>query len=340
MAHAWRTLAAQASRTTVVLPLTTPRLLFRDMVRCVVKSSKASQVPDADESLLPALYIAADRASLDAQRNTRWRAGTYLGLLVLAAAGGAIDVPIRDDRYNLGGVVAFGAFLVALLVGLSNVSAATDERWYEGRATAESLKTMAFRFAVRGDPFQDGDVECLFLDRLRQVLGRLQHLALPAVDADQVTDEMVRVRQLPLRQRQSYYAERRIEQQRQWYVDKSNEHSKSARWLAILAVVATLIGLVFGFLRATNEANWDLLGVLAAAAASLRAWSDLRQHRTNASAYSLAAQELGIAKAEMRQLDDVDEARWARFVSDTEDAISREHVMWLARRSKVVGSKA
>jgi hypothetical protein len=32
------------------------------------------------------------------------------------------------------------------------------------------------------------------------------------------------------------------------------------------------------------------------------------------------------------RMPNVDEVRWAAFVSDAEDAVSREHMMWLARR--------
>jgi SMODS and SLOG-associating 2TM effector domain 1 len=46
------------------------------------------------------------------------------------------------------------------------------------------------------------------------------------------------------------------------------------------------------------------------------------------SAYRLTARELAIVRD---RIDTTDDTTWAAFVSDAEDAVSREHTMWLAR---------
>ena len=74
----------------------------------------------------------------------------------------------------------------------------------------------------------------------------------------------------------------------------------------------------------------------AAAAAAAAAWTQMRQHRTLAAAYGLAAQELTLSRPLLEHVDD--EAEWSRAVADAEDAISREHTTWLARRSKAGGA--
>jgi len=47
------------------------------------------------------------------------------------------------------------------------------------------------------------------------------------------------------------------------------------------------------------------------------------------------ARELSIIRD---RIDWVDEAEWPQFVSDSEDAISREHTMWLARHGHLIGT--
>jgi hypothetical protein len=73
----------------------------------------------------------------------------------------------------------------------------------------------------------------------------------------------------------------------------------------------------------------DILGVAAAGAAAGTAWIQLKQHRTLAASYALAAQELSLALVRLENARD--DEHWALEVSDAEEAISREHTMWLAR---------
>lgn len=77
----------------------------------------------------------------------------------------------------------------------------------------------------------------------------------------------------------------------------------------------------------------DLLGIASGAAASIAAWTGLRQYRSLAVAYALTAHELRLVRDSLPHAED--EARWAQVVSDAEQAISREHTLWRARRSPV-----
>jgi hypothetical protein len=89
-------------------------------------------------------------------------------------------------------------------------------------------------------------------------------------------------------------------------------------------------------LRATTVLDFDSLGILSALGAAITAIAELKKHRTNAIAYSIAAQELGVAETLLSAIDN-DES-WGHFVSDTEDAISREHTMWQARHGRTPSS--
>lgn len=73
----------------------------------------------------------------------------------------------------------------------------------------------------------------------------------------------------------------------------------------------------------------DLLGVFAAIASAATAWNQLNQHRNQATAHTVAARELNII---YDQIEHVPDDEWATFAEGAEDAISREHTMWAARR--------
>jgi SMODS and SLOG-associating 2TM effector domain 1 len=70
--------------------------------------------------------------------------------------------------------------------------------------------------------------------------------------------------------------------------------------------------------------------VIAVAASSVIGWMQLKRFDELASAYGLTAHEIGIIKTRFESVNDA--ATLSRFVSDAENAFSREHTQWAARR--------
>ena len=284
----------------------------------------------------PPVFSSADKASLRGQRRAVRLTSGQLALLVVAAIGGVVDFQVRDDSLNLGGVAAVFGFAGALVTALLLQVRRPEEQWYQGRAGAESIKTLAWRYAVGGDPFlvNRPNAEDLLLSRIREVMSRLRNLEWLASDGQsQISPRMAALRYSNLDTRKAAYSSGRIDDQISWYNRNSTRNATRAVQLAWLANTAALVGLALGTARAATILDADLLGVMAALATAVSAWTQLRQHRTLAVSYALAAQELALVKAKLPTMDD--EEDWSRFVSDAEDAISREHTMWLARRSQV-----
>lgn len=86
--------------------------------------------------------------------------------------------------------------------------------------------------------------------------------------------------------------------------------------------------LIGGGVKAVGWIDVDLLGIFAAAAAAATAWMQAKQHRNLATAYGVTSQELAAIASELEALSD--ESAWADFVTEAEDAISREHTLWRA----------
>jgi hypothetical protein len=97
-----------------------------------------------------------------------------------------------------------------------------------------------------------------------------------------------------------------------------------------VSIVLEVAGVIGGALKAFGWISFDLLGVLAAAAGSVMAWIEAKQHRNLATAYGIASQELAAIASELPTLNG--EERWAAFVGRAEEAISREHTLWRASR--------
>jgi hypothetical protein len=196
---------------------------------------------------------------------------------------------------------------------------------------------LAWEYAVGGGPFclaTCGDADRLLLDRLQEIVTRLKgfSIARTAGSGDQITDGMRVTRGSSLADRRQIYLRDRIDDQRTWYSQKAEWNGSRYRVWLVGSLLAQASGLVFGFLLAFGVIAFDGLGVLAAVAAAIAAWVQAKDHASLAQAYGIAAQELGFAKSRLESQASQDEEVFAALVDDAEQAISREHTLWLARR--------
>ncbi len=283
----------------------------------------------------PALYQAADRASHGGQYlSVRLRSAQLL-LLLLAALLGAVSLEVGGLRW--GGLLAAIAFAVAGLIEAMMLTVQPDKAWYQGRAVAESVKSLAWRYAVGGRPFSESSptassADAALAERIHQVLADFETIRILPLDgaAHEITDWMGHLRTSSLADRKSAYQSDRIEDQRLWYAKKARyNESRSVSWSFALLIVQTL-GVVGGVLYGTGKINFDMLGLMAAIAAGAVAWLQVKQHNTLSQSYAHAAHELSAIRTLIPTIHS--ESDWARFVDNAETAISREHTAWRAKR--------
>lgn len=281
----------------------------------------------------PALYRSADRESVRAQRSYLTSLRVRLCALLVAAFGGAVTLTTLDN-FQIGGGLAFLAFACALGAELFLATTSPLTAWYEGRAAAESVKTLAWRYMVRAEPFDldSPEVDAQFLAQTYSLLQDLRSISLDAGVAGehQISAKMREVRALDFAERRQIYLEDRIADQQRWYSEKARWNDRRARAWVLVSIVLEISGLVGGALKAFGWISFDLLGFLAAAAGSVMAWIEAKQHRNLATAYGIASQELASIATELATL--TGEERWAAFVGQAEEAISREHTLWRASR--------
>lgn len=268
------------------------------------------------------------------QRAVRIVTVTRIGGLSIAAAAGAFDV--QGGRIDAFGFVALVTFVVAIGAEIYLLSEQPDRLWYHGRAAAESVKTVTWRYVSGGHPFPSSlngpEADVAMLARVGEITADVSGLdVVPIGTADrQITPSMRQMRAMNLENRKRLYEDGRIEEQRRWYAVKAAENARRARQWSVLLLVVECAGVVAAALKAFQVVDVDVLGALGAVGAAMVAWTQAKQHRQLSRAYSVAAQELATIKSLFRH--DMDETGWARFVADAEDAISREHTSWRASR--------
>jgi hypothetical protein len=285
---------------------------------------------------MPDLWRAADTTSVRGQRAFLRLTRAQLALLVAAAGYGAVHTS-AGGKLDWVPFAAGAAFVMTAMLRVHLIAARPDRKWYDGRAAAETLKTLAWRYAVGGEPFgierhTPDEADRLFLERTEEVLQNLRGLTLETDEGSglQITPSMRELRARPLAERRALYEQHRIEDQRRWYAHKAKMNTRRAgQWNGAMFVLETA-GACGAFLKATRVVSIDILGLAGAAVAAGTAWVQAKQHTSLASAYSIAAQELGSVRSLLLLIDE--ESEWAPFVSQAEDAISREQSSWKASR--------
>lgn len=287
------------------------------------------------DSDLPALFRAADASSLGGQRAYRWGIGAILAASVAIAVLGAVGA---GELHLAVGVAAAIVFVAVLVVQVEVARRRPDEAWYDGRALAESAKSLAWQYAVAGGLYGRGadesEAACdrRFVGDLRSLLGDIggSHLAGVAGTGPQVTAPMRELRGQDLMTRRDTYLSGRVGDQRRWYDAKARHSGRRRRfWLGVV-LLAQAVGGAGAVLAAAGVVDLDLLGIAAAFLAASVGWVQLGDFGTLSSAYSVACHELGFAEEELRAIDS--EEAWVEAVTNTEQAISREHRMWRAAR--------
>lgn len=290
------------------------------------------------EEDLPSAYRAANSLSIAGQksymRHTRFR----LACMVLAAMSAALSaarfLPSRGQTMLIG--ISLLLFILTLIAEIALLIAKPEQLWYKGRAVAESTKTLAWKFAMRAAPFQgasqDDTAEIYLTDQLREVCREAPDMfGAHLTESIQITQSMREIRASPLTVRQKAYLGGRIEDQRKWYQDKAIQNQRKAKQWRTFLLLLEFIGATGSLILLVKISSFDIGGIIAAGVASGGAWMEVKQFSTSASAYSLTASELSLTASEGERV--VTEEDFQEYVNSAERAISREHTMWLARRS-------
>lgn len=285
-----------------------------------------------DESY-PGLYQSANLASLGAQKTYFVALFFYLCLLVLAASlswwweGGVWSA-----------ILAALLFLVTLGILILLRVKRPDDIWYNGRAVAESVKTISWKWMMRSEPYFDcsdvGTAKRAFIDDLKDVLGQNEKLAnsLPPNEASKepITDEMKSIRQASFEDRLDVYKTQRIDDQAKWYIKKTSLNQRRAKQWFVVSVLLHLIAIVMLLVKIGLPQVSFPIELFATAASAVLTWLQAKKHNELGSSYSLTAHEIGLIKAESEFI--TNESELSDFIINSENAFSREHIQWVARK--------
>lgn len=284
---------------------------------------------------LPGLYQSADAASLSAQFFYFLGLRLYLVLLVAAAL---VSFLWPNDSY--GAIVSAALFLITLGILVALKVSRPDDLWYNGRAVAESVKTRAWRWMMRAEPYHETEnieiVSKEFINDLKAILNQNKSLSkeLPSSSGikDAISSTMQTIRNLPLNERSEIYKEQRINNQALWYSKKSQFNKRRARqwfWGSVALHAAAVLMLLY---RIKDPTLGLPVEVIATAAGAVLTWLQANKHNELNSSYSLTAHEIVMIKGEAISFHS--DREFSDFVINSEAAFSREHTQWTARKTE------
>jgi hypothetical protein len=285
---------------------------------------------------LPGLYQSWDFESGVAQRKHLNQHRVLLIALVAGAAVGALQ-PFGEER--LIAIVSAAALSVSVILSLISRRSGLAGAWYDGRALAESAKSMSWKYVMRAEPYDGSrnEAQQRFCEDLRLLLDDARRKFVPSGGSGgaqaQVTARMEEIRAWDVKKRLTFYDAARIQEQRDWYSTRSAQHRRRAdRWSLVL-IVASAAALALSLVSIASPSFLGGVGVATAAASSALAWLQLRQFAELAHAYDFTSHELGLVEPPSREI--WTDGQLSKFVCDCEAAVSREHTMWRARREQV-----
>ena len=255
----------------------------------------------------------------------------------MAAILGSVSLTSHETRQAL--ITASAIVLaISLVITAASKIVRLERVWYEGRAIAESVKSLAWRYMTCTEPYSqnlgDRAADIKFGEDMSSILLERRGFHWrggAAASGTQITGTMRQSRALDVEDRKRLYLSNRINEQRNWYSVKATRNSRAASRIFVATILSQALALIAALILVQHpEAVLNPIGIFVAMAAAIIAWSQLKQYQELAQSYGITVQELGIICDRSRHISSNEE--FSRFVSDSENAISREHTLWLARR--------
>jgi hypothetical protein len=291
-----------------------------------------------EEKYFPGLYQASNQASLLAQKTYKNIIGYDLITMIVASALAIYNYQSTDPKLAV--YIISGFFLLTgLVLTIIVKSKKYEDVWYQGRALAESCKTLTWRFITCSESFEvDKNLEeakTSFVKRLKELGAEFKelnsNLNAKTLTLPNISNEMLNVRNSTMQQRKEYYIQHRIEDQKKWYATKAEfNKGKYNLWFIIIIAVQAVALMCAIYLITNPESNWNFVGLFTTISACGLSWLQLKQHQELKQAYTTAAQELNFILDDASKVDT--EAKLSKFILDSENAISREHTLWLAQK--------
>lgn len=284
----------------------------------------------------PGLFLISDKKSQSSQK-LFVRLNKYaLYLLVLSAIWSSYQFNNTNINLIASLLIISSLSLIVILLIIK-----PEKGWYDGRAIAESIKSLCWKYMSKSSPFGEELNQYIAEDRLiknfKKIIGQKKDffslIGGEFAKFEQVTNTLKEIRNINLETMIKIYTNKRLEEQKEWYRNKANSNKVNKNKTFGLIIVFHVIALISLFVNYFYDLPILLSPFFACISSALIAWLQLKRYQELTQSYSITATELSMIKSKVHQIKNQQD--FSRFVDDAESAISREHTLWLARRDSV-----
>ena len=291
------------------------------------------------QSDYPCLFQLSDSSSLMEQKTYINLCRIDFSLIVLAAffSGFSLNPDLKIFKWCA--FFALISLILSFCLKLIIKVGKWDKKWFNTRAIAESVKTTTWRYIMGVEPYENSlsaeDADRKFVNKLGEIFESASKdsgsLAKSVGEGQQISDRMREVRQMNIEERKTIYLQQRIKNQKDWYSRKAKYNSdKETMWFWVIMIVELLAILVAIYIFNTLSSTFNPIGIFTTLVVVFTAWDQTKKHGELSQSYAIAAQEL--TSIESLAIHIKNEEKLSDYVRDTENAISREHTMWCAKR--------
>jgi hypothetical protein len=256
------------------------------------------------------------------RRRLFWGMRARLLLMILIAISSLALAPL-DGAVRWSALAAATGLLVAVFTEVALLQMRPERDWREGQMIADSVESLAWRFAVGGEPFPAPHLraEELFLSELGEIGRAGRELGVgTAVSKPPITQAMRTLRAEPFQTRKAAYLENRLTQRQRQYAEKAGFHARRARRWRAFVLCSNALGVCAALLTALVWRT-NVAGVAATVTTAAIAWLETRQHEALGESYGLAVRDLDLMKARVERADQ--ESQWARLVDEAEKIVQQ-----------------
>ncbi len=292
------------------------------------------------EKDFPGNYQASDNSSKNAQSYYINIIRIDLIAMIIASATSIYNYQLTESKLYVY-IISGCLLLLSLVLTVVLKSKKYEDIWYQGRALAESCKTLTWRFVTCSEYFEETlsetEVKDRFVERIKELSNEFKELGevmnAKTLQLPIVTDKMMQLRKMNPTERKANYIKNRVKDQMKWYSNKAEfNKSKYNSWFGVIITSQAIALISVVFLIKFPDNPFNLIGLFTTIASSAISWLQLKQHQELKQAYTTATQELNFILTLSENINSADEL--SKFVLDSENAISREHTLWLAQKRK------
>ena len=160
----------------------------------------------------PNYFQASDKASIKAQSNYLNIIKIDLISMIIASALAIYNYQLVESKFYIYTISGF-LLLLSLILTIILKSKKYEDTWYQGRALAESCKTLTWRFVTCSEFFEstlpEVEVKERFINRIKELSNEFKDLTnslnSKTLNLPIITDKMIELRRLGTNERKQNY---------------------------------------------------------------------------------------------------------------------------------------